>query len=187
MSKKMMAGGAATNAPERKAMKNSLLNRSVSDEMAERGTGDNELQAEHRPDGAEAKMVERKASKATSSARWRSFTAKTTFVYLGVVVADGMIYRLSGPGRQAGILGPLAGATAEVTDGTSRRAISRVIAVVGGALSTKTSVAAFVVTADGELARHKLDGVIPVRQAQAQSIRFNALVRRAALSHPSGS
>lgn len=187
MSKKMMAGGPATNAPERKAMKNSLLKKRVSDEMAERGTGDNELQAEHRPDGVEAKVVERKAAKATSSARWRSFTAKSTFVYLGVVVADDTIYRLSGLGRQAGILGPLAGATAEVTDGTSRRTLSRVIAVVGGALSKKTGAAAFVVTADGELARHRLDGVIPVRQAQAQTIKFNALVRRAALSHPSGS
>ena len=106
---------------------------------------------------------------------------------LGVVVADDTIYRLSGLGRQAGILGPLAGAAAEVTDGTSRRTLPRVIAVVGGALSKKTSAAAFVVTADGELARHRLDGVIPVRQAQAQSIKFNALVRRAALSHPSGS
>ena len=168
-------------------MKNSLLNKSVRDEMAERGTGDNELQAGHRPDGVEAKMVERKAAKATSSAQWRRFTAKTTFVYLGVVVADDTIYRLSCPGRQACILGPLAGATAEVTDGTSRHTLSRLIAVVGSALSKKTSAAAFVVTADGELARHKLDGVIPVRQAQAQSIKFNALARHTALSHPSGS
>lgn len=168
-------------------MKNSLLNKSVRDEMAERGTGDNDLQAGHRPDGVEAKTVERNPAKATSSARWRSFAAKTTFVYLGVVVADGMIYRLSGLGRQAGILGSLAGATAEVTDGTSRRTLSRVIAVVGSALGKKTSAAAFVVTADGELARHKLDGVIPVRQAQAQSIKFNALARHTALSHPSGS
>ena len=38
----MMAGGAATNAPERKAMKDSPLNKSVRDEMAGRGTGDNE-------------------------------------------------------------------------------------------------------------------------------------------------
>ena len=165
-------------------MKNSLLNKSVRDEMAERGTGDNEPQAGHRPERFEAKMVERNA---TSSARWRRLAAKTTFVYLGVVVADDTIYRLSGLGRRARILGPLAGATAEVTDGTSRRTLSRVIAVVGSALSKKTSAAAFVVTADGELARHKLDGVIPVRQAQAQSIKFNALVRRAALSHPSGS
>jgi len=31
-----------------------------------------------------------------------------------------------------------------------------------------------------------LDGAISVRQAQALTIRFNALVRRSALSHPSG-
>jgi hypothetical protein len=166
-------------------MKNYLLNKSF--EMAECGTGDNELRAGHRPDGAGAKMAGRTAAKATSSAQWRSSAAKTTFVYLGVVVADDTIYRLSSLGRRARILGPLAGATAEVTDGTSRRTLPRVIDVVGSALSKKTSAAAFVVTADGELARHKLDGVIPVRQAQAQTIKFNALVRRAALSHPSGS
>ena len=86
-------------------MKNYLLKKSVRDEMAERGTGDNELQAGHRPDGVEAKTVERNAAKATSSAQWRRFTANTTFVYLGVVVADNTIYRLSGLGRQPGILG----------------------------------------------------------------------------------
>ena len=84
-------------------MKNSLLNKSVRDEMAERGTGDNELQAGHRPGGVGAKMVERNPAKATSSARWPSFTAKTTFAHLGVVVADDTIYRLSGLGRQAGM------------------------------------------------------------------------------------
>jgi hypothetical protein len=58
---------------------------------------------------------------------------------------------------------------------------------VAGALSKKTSAAALVVTADGELARHKLDGAAPVRQAQAQTIKFNALVRRSAASRRSGS
>jgi hypothetical protein len=115
-----------------------------------------------------------------------STTAKTTFVYLGVVVANDTIYRLSGLGRRTGVLGPLAGATAEVTDGTSRRSLPRVLTVVR-ALSKKTGAAAFVVTADGEMARHKLDGTIPVRQAQAQTIRFNALVSHLALTHPSGS
>jgi hypothetical protein len=112
--------------------------------------------------------------------------AKTTFVYLGVVVANDTIYRLNGLGRRTGVLGPLAGATAEVTDGTSRDSLPRVQAIVG-ALSKKTSAAAFVVTADGELARHKLTGAIPVTQAQAQTIKFNALVRRSAVSHASGS
>jgi hypothetical protein len=123
---------------------------------------------------------------ADGSAQPQSATATTPFVYLGVVVSNEKIYRLSGLGRRTGILGPLAGATAEVTDGTSRRALPRVLTVVG-ALSKKTSAAAFVVTADGVLARHKLDGAIPVRQAQAETIKFNALVLRSALSHSPGS
>jgi hypothetical protein len=167
-------------------MKKYLLNKGGRDEMAERGIGDNELQAERRPGGAEAKAAERTAARADGTAQWHSATADTTFVYLGVVVANDTIFRLSGLGRRTGMLGPLAGATAEVTDGTSCHTLPRVLTVVG-ALSRKTSAAAFVVTADGELARHKLDGAIPVRQAQAQTIRFNALVRRSALSHPSSS
>ena len=107
-------------------------------------------------------------------------------MYLGVVVAGDTIYRLSGMGRRARMLGPLAGAAAEVAEGTSRRILPRVL-TVAGALSKKTSAAAFIVTAGGELARRKLDGAIPVRQAQEQAIKFNALVRRSALSQPSGS
>jgi hypothetical protein len=155
-------------------MKNYLLSKGARDQMGERGIGDDELQAE------------RKAARADGSAARYSPEATTPFVYLGVVVSNDTIYRLSGLGKRTGILGPLAGAAAEVTDGTSRHALPRVLTVVG-ALSKKTSAAAFVVTADGELARHKLDGAIPVRHAQAQTIRFNALARRSALSHPSGS
>jgi hypothetical protein len=167
-------------------MKDYPLKESVSDEMAEHGTGYSELKAERRPGGAEATMAKRTAARADSPARWHSAEATTPFVYLGVVVANDTIYRLSGLGKRTGILGPLAGATAEVTDGTSRHALPRVLTAVG-ALSNKTSAAAFVVTADGELARHKLDGAIPVRHAQAQTISFNALVRRSALSHPPSS
>jgi hypothetical protein len=38
---------------------------------------------------------------------------------LGVVVANDTIYRLNGLVRRTGILGPRAGATAEVTDGAA--------------------------------------------------------------------
>jgi hypothetical protein len=155
-------------------MKNYLLSKGARDQMGERGIGDSELQAE------------RRAASADSPAARYSPEATTPFVYLGVVVSNNTIYRLSGLGKRTGILGPLAGAAAEVTDGTSRHALPRVLTVVG-ALSKKTSAAAFVVTADGELARHKLDGAIPVRHAQAQTVRFNALVRRSALSQPSSS
>jgi hypothetical protein len=155
-------------------MKNYLLSKGARDQMGERGIGDSELQAE------------RRAASADSPAARYSPEATTPFVYLGVVVANNTIYRLSGLGKRTGILGPLAGAAAEVTDGTSRHALRRVLTVVGS-LSMKTSAAAFVVTADGELARHKLDGAIPVRHAQAQTVRFNALVHRSALSQPSSS
>lgn len=155
-------------------MKSYLPGKNPSDETGERGAGPGELQAE------------RMTAVTHSPAPGHSAEATTPFVYLGVVVAANTIYRLSGLGKRTARLGPLAGATAEVTDGTSRRALPRVLAVVG-ALSKKTSAAAFVVTAGGELARHKLDGAIPVRQAQAQTIQFNALVRRSALSHESGS
>ena len=165
-------------------MKNYLLNKSNRDELAERATGYGELPAERRP--GEARMAEHTTATADTPAPRHSAEATTPFVYLGVVVANDTVYRLNGLGRRTGILGPLAGATAEVTDGTSRHILPHVLKVVG-ALSKKTSAAAFVVTADGGLARHKLDGAAPVRQAQAQTIRFNALVRRSAPSRPSGS
>ena len=167
-------------------MKNYLLGTTARSGMAGRPIELDKLQADRRPGGAGATAPERKAASADSPAARYSPEATTPFVYLGVVVANDTIYRLSGLGKRTGILGPLAGAAAEVTDGTSRHALPRVVTVVG-ALSKKTSAAAFVVTADGELARHKLDGAIPVRQAQAQTVRFNALVRRFALSHPPGS
>ncbi len=181
----MTAGGVEINAPERKDMKDYLLNKDDRDEIAERGTSHSELAAERRAGGAEARMTERTAARAGRPARWHSTEATTSFVYLGVVVADDTIYRLNSLGKRTSVLGPLAGAAAEVADGTSRHTLHRVLTVVG-ALSKKTSAAAFVVTADGELARRKLDGTIPVRRAQAQTIKFNALVRRSALSHPPG-
>jgi hypothetical protein len=128
-------------------------------------------------------QAERTTAGAHSPAPWHGAEATTPFVYLGVVVAANTIYRLSGLGKRTARLGPLAGATAGVT---SRRELPRALTAVG-ALNKKTSAAAFVVTAGGELARHKLDGAIPVRQAKAQTIQFNALVRRSALSHESGS
>jgi hypothetical protein len=154
-------------------MKSHLPGKNARDERAERRTGPGEFQAERTTAGAQ------------SPAPWHSAEATTPFVYLGVVVAANTIYRLSGLGKRTAMLGPLTGATAGVTGGTSRRTLPRALTAVG-ALSKKPSAAAFVVTAGGELARHKLDGAIPVRRAQAQTIQFNALVRRSALSHESG-
>ncbi len=76
-----------------------------------------------------------------------------------------------------GILGSLAGAVAEVTDGTSRHTLTRVVTVVG-ALSKKTAASAFVVTKDGELRQRKLQSAGELRHAQAEAIKFNALVQK---------
>ena len=182
-------------------MRNYLPKKSIANETADRGSSYNRPRAGHppdgarpdgarpdgaRPDGAKAEPNGRRPDgpAAGMPMRCHGDTAKSTFVYLGVVVADETIYRLSALGRRTGVLGPLAGATAEVTDGTSRRDLPRVLNVVG-ALSKRTGAAAFVVTADGELARHRLDGAVPVRQALAQIIEFNALARRSARSRPS--
>jgi hypothetical protein len=174
-------------------VRNYLPKKSIANETADHGSSYNRPRAGPRPDGARARPAGGRAgpdelrpggATAGSPGRSHSDAAKSTFVYLGVVVADETIYRLSALGRRTSVLGPLAGATAEVTDGTGRRDLPRVLHVVG-ALSKRTGAAAFVVTADGELARHRLDGVVPVRQAQAQIIEFNALVQRSALSHPS--
>lgn len=167
-------------------MRNYLPKKSITNETASHGLSYNRPRPERPPDGARAELPGRRPDGATagSPARCHGDTAKSTFVYLGVVVADDTIYRLSALGRRTGVLGPLAGATAEVADGTGRRDLPRVLHVVG-ALSKRTGAAAFVVTADGELARHRLDGAVPVRQARAQIIEFNALVQRSALSHRS--
>jgi hypothetical protein len=169
-------------------VRNYLPKKSIADETADRGLSYNRPRAQRRlaggragPDEAGREPAGRgpHGTSAAEPARCHGDTAKSTFVYLGVVVADETIYRLSALGRRTSVLGPLAGATAEVTDGTGRRDLPRVLHVVG-ALSKRTGAAAFVVTADGQLARHRLDGAVPVRQALAQIIEFNALVRRCA-------
>ena len=111
--------------------------------------------------------------------QWTSAESRTTFMHLRVGVADDTVYKIGAFGVRGAVLGPLAGAVAEVTDGTSRHTLTRVVSIVG-AFSKKTNASAFVVTADGELVESKLEGAAQVRKAQAQAIKFNALALKAA-------
>jgi hypothetical protein len=83
------------------------------------------------------------------------------------------------------LLGPLAGAEAVVTDGSQAwspgRAMFMPIALAG--LATKTMAHAVVIFADGTVHAQALDGNAPVRQAQLDAVKFNALV--SALAIPS--
>lgn len=91
----------------------------------------------------------------------------------GVVVDGGSIRS----GRA--VLGPLAGARAEVTDGTSRHTLTRVV-TVAGALTKKTSAEVIISTANGGYHQRSVNGAGDVRRAQAWVIRFNAMAATAA-------
>lgn len=79
------------------------------------------------------------------------------------------------------VLGPLAGARAEITDGTSRHTITRVVTVVG-ALTKKTKAFVIVSTANGGFNQYAVDGAAAVRAAQAWVVRFNTLAATAQLT-----
>jgi hypothetical protein len=85
------------------------------------------------------------------------------------VVVDGNEVKASGR-----ILGPLAGAHAEVTDPTSRHTLTRVV-TVAGEFTKKTKATMMIVYPDGTCWQRTLDGAAAVRQAQAWVIQFNAL------------
>jgi len=133
-------------------------------EMAERAIDYNEPQDERRPGGAQATMAGHAAAKVGSSVPWHSAEATTPFVYLGrgrcrqhdlPAERPGEAHRQARPrSPERPPKSPMAPAAAR-----SRRALTAM-----GSLSKETSAAAFVVTAGGELARHKLDGAIPVRR-----------------------
>lgn len=99
----------------------------------------------------------------------------TRFSTLGVTVTDGNVLK---PGTfRHKLLGPLNGATAEVTDATSRRTLTRVATGVG-ALTKKTDASAFVIAGDGTLHEVKISGAGMLRRAHAEVIRFNALAKQ---------
>ena len=85
------------------------------------------------------------------------------------IVVDGSTVKTVG-----GVLGPLAGATAVVTDGTTRHTLTRVVTVVGAA-TKKTKAAVLVTTANGRINQQNIEGAGELRRAQAWVVRFNAL------------
>jgi hypothetical protein len=85
------------------------------------------------------------------------------------IVVDGN--QIKSGGR---IVGQLAGARAELTDGTSRHTLTRVV-TVAGALTKKTSAAVIITCANGHFQQSKVTGAAEVRRAQQWVIRFNTM------------
>jgi hypothetical protein len=110
------------------------------------------------------------------------------FSALGVQVQmdEGKVYSI-GPHSAATqttiprLLGPLAGAEAMVTDGSQAwspgRALFLPIALTG--LATKTKADAAVIFPDGTVHTAPMDGNNAVREAQKETVQFNALARAA--------
>lgn len=94
------------------------------------------------------------------------------------VVVDGDQVKRGGT-----VLGPLAGSHAELTDGTSRHTLTRVV-TVAGALTKKTKGHVTIVTGSGQLHQQKITGAGEVRRAQAWAARFNALAGQATAAGP---
>jgi hypothetical protein len=105
------------------------------------------------------------------SGRWR--TAGNAGIRGYQVVVDGEQVKSRGQ-----VLGPLAGARAELMDATSRRPLTRAV-YVAGALTKKTKAVVRVTCATGEYRQSTVDGAAAVRRAQAWVIRFNAIAAAA--------
>lgn len=89
------------------------------------------------------------------------------------VVVDGDEVKSGGK-----VLGPLAGAHAEVTGISSRHTLTRVV-TVAGALTKRTKATVIVVCPSGGVHEWHLNGAAEVRRAEAWCIRFNALAAAA--------
>jgi len=85
------------------------------------------------------------------------------------IVIDGNLVK-----SHSTVLGPLAGARAEVTDGTSRHTLPRVVTVVGAA-TKRTKAAVIVTTANGGFHQQNIEGAAELRRAQTWAIRFNTM------------
>jgi hypothetical protein len=96
------------------------------------------------------------------------------FLNLGVEVRDGQVYRV---GFTVKRLGPLVGAHAEITDPQRRHRVGAAAVTLMPlvAPSKKDKATAFVLLGDGTVAGRKLDGNGPVKRAQSEVVRFNAL------------
>ena len=79
----------------------------------------------------------------------------------------------------ARVLGPLAGAQAQLTDGSQAWSPGRAMFLPAGlaGLATKTRATAFVVFADGTYRETPLNGNAAVRQAQAEAVKFNLMAK----------
>jgi hypothetical protein len=111
-----------------------------------------------------------------------------SFLTLGVKIIGDQVYRT---GMSGGLLGPLAGAQAEISDPTRHRRVAGSLAttavmapVLGplpllGLASKKSKAIAFVVFPDGTVHERKLDGNLAIRAATSEVVRFNALARAA--------
>ncbi|HEY2238862.1 MAG TPA: hypothetical protein VGI21_08730 [Streptosporangiaceae bacterium] len=103
---------------------------------------------------------------------------------LGVRVRGGQVYRNEMGGR---LLGSLAGAHAELTDGTRPHRVGAALVAAPlslGAglllgLTRKSKASAFVVFADGTVHEHKLSGKTAIGQAQGDAVKLNALAAAA--------
>jgi hypothetical protein len=93
-------------------------------------------------------------------------------------VRDGQVYR---SGLIVKRLGALAGAHAEITDPQRRHRLGAAAVTLMPivALSKKDKATAFVVIAHGTVHERRLDGNGPVKRAQSDVVKFNALAAAA--------
>jgi hypothetical protein len=105
----------------------------------------------------------RKDRQERQAARKAAIEGSVRFATLGIAVKDGEVVEMKLLGDVIRRLGPLAGASAEVTAGTP------------GYSTRLARVTAFVKFADGTFLERKLVGGPRVRNAQAGCVRFNLL------------
>jgi hypothetical protein len=125
--------------------------------------------------------------------------SKTRFRNLNVAVDDGHVLagaaavptvgELIRTGGKREDLGSLAGAQAQVTDGTSKHRVRTAVAagavflpLAAVGLSTSRKAWAVITVADGTSHQIALKGRAAIRDAQAEAIRFNAMADAAGRS-----
>jgi Short C-terminal domain len=109
------------------------------------------------------------------------------FPALGVQVRGDIVERyVPGSGYRPRVLGPLAGAQAQLTDGhqawSPGRAVFLPIGMAG--LATKTRATAFVIFPDGSYHEEALNGNKAVGAAQSEALKFNLLASPPAAQQP---
>jgi Short C-terminal domain len=119
------------------------------------------------------------------AARMPGEPVDATFPALGVQVRGDRVERC-GMWIDPLVLGPLAGAQAQLTDGSQAwspgRAVFLPISFAG--LATKTKAHAFVIFPDGSYHEQPLDGNKAVRDAQGEALKFNLLASPPDVAQP---